>query len=187
MKTKYDRTLKELEVTTSLMQDTGEAIWLINAAYLVALTVLLTLLVGGAFPPEATQLELWGSFSGGLLGCGLCWFWAASFERNYGFYILRINISRILEEELFFKTLTLGKTLSDKGIVQNEKGETLGQISWIGRTPKTWGIQKYTRGMICIFASAFVGVVLVATGRLLGEDRVHYIIAVGKVFAPFIP
>lgn len=94
--------LSEYEAVMALMRDTGDSIWVINGAYLVAVSVLISAVAAGLGREDA--LSLLGSI-GGLV---ICFLWFRSFKHNYRYYVLRIDYGRWLERQLGFLVLRMG-------------------------------------------------------------------------------
>ncbi len=147
----------EYQVVVQLIQDTGQTVWLINGAYLLAATVLLGAL--GSILADAQSGSLivvrWGAVAG-LLACLLWW---GSFERAYGFYNLRIHYARRLERLLGFPIHELGRQLPE-GPVNLEipaNGSLAAEsypikMPWIG---KRFSSQAWTRWLVVLFAILF--------------------------------
>lgn len=106
---KRDHLLEEYKAVMALMRDTGESIWVINGAYLLAATVLLSAVAGGALEQHDGGLLLGGAGAGWLI----CILWFLSFQRTYAYYVLRIDYAKQLEKELGFWILRMGAVIGD--------------------------------------------------------------------------
>jgi hypothetical protein len=153
----HARRAKEYEAAVSMLQDTGQTVWVINGSYLLAETVMLGLLAQGLVSTH----DLSGLLAiGAMLGLAISIFWWASFERAYGFYNLRINAARELEATLGYHVLSKGKDLSDGQKVR--VGDQDIQIPWLAR----WGgIQDWTERLIWTFALTFVAILVFSAWR----------------------
>jgi len=150
--------LAEYEIVAQLIQDTGQTVWTINGAYLLAATVLLSVLGSLLADPAPGGLSVirWGA----LLGLLICVLWWAAFERAYGFYNLRIHYARRLERMLGFQIHELGRKLDkDKIDIDIPASGALAAESypvsmlWIGRLHSS---QAWTRWLMGLFAGVFI-------------------------------
>lgn len=157
-----DQRTKEYESVVALMQDTGQAVWVINGTYVIALTFLIGGLASLVSQPNATPLQLWIAVLGALLSLVVAYLWLASFERNYTFYNLRIHIARTLERQVGFSLLTKGADLSEGKKVTVIEGQPLQIPRWAGA-----GIQLYTRSLIIVFVLLLLGLMFIGVCRLL--------------------
>jgi hypothetical protein len=153
------------QAAVDLMNATGESVWLINGAYLLAETGLIGFLANSLLDRSD------GGFLvviGALLGMIVLILWWASFERSYGFYNFRIHYVRSLESTGGFNALTEGEKLAkgDEVKVINEKpfGTSL-RIRLPGRF-RNWGIETWTRYLILLFGLVFVGLLAAGAFRM---------------------
>ncbi len=141
----FERAAREYETAVTMLQDTGQTVWLLNGAYLLAMTVLL-----GAVASLLGQTDVprWVFKAGGVVGVLLCLLWWGSFERAYSFYNYRMDFARSLERQIGYRVLTEGKALSDGQEVT--VGDRTHRIHAFGRR---LALQWWTRALILLFGT----------------------------------
>ena len=141
-----ERTASEYEAAINMLQDTGQTVWLVNGAYLLATTVLLgallSLLGQDPSPPR------WVFVAGGVVCFVICLLWWGSFERAYAFYNFRIDFARSLETDLGYSVLTQGRKLSD-----GEAVKISGREHRIGFPGRLLAMQWWSRSLIGLMAA----------------------------------
>ncbi len=139
----FERAAREYDAAVTMLQDTGQTVWLLNGAYLLAATVLL-----GALASLLAQTDTprWLFKAGGVVGVVLCLLWWGSFEHAYSFYNFRMDFARSLEAQLGYRVLTEGKVLADGGdVIVRDRTH---RIHFFGRL---WAMQWWTRALIALF------------------------------------
>lgn len=151
--------LSEYGIVVQLIQDTGQTVWTINGAYLLAATVLIGVLGSLLADPTPGGLPVirWGA----LVGFLICVLWWAAFERAYGFYNLRIHWARRLERMLGFQIHEFGRRLDKETIyIDIPASGALAAESYpvsMARIGRMHSSQAWSRWLICLFAAVFVG------------------------------
>jgi hypothetical protein len=158
-----DRKIKEYESVIGLMRDTGESIWVINGAYLVALTILVGGFASVLLDKDTNYLRLVSALLGLSGALYVAFLWWASFKRNYAFYVLRIQHARTLERTIGFSLLRLGEQLSDPNCGTVQVGDNKPIVIPL-RARKS--IEQYTERLILTFGAILLGLMAVGIYRL---------------------
>lgn len=133
----------------------GRNIWTILGSFLLAETVLLSVLGAGLVRSSTLVQGDWILFVGSLFGLLLCVPWWSAVTRNSAYYHFRIHQAKRVEKELSAKLLVEGAKFSkgDKVVIDG----TCHRMPWLARNLHT---SVSARLLIAVYALMFLTIVV---------------------------